>query len=75
MHQQRGFEPVTSLRGHSGGRGVNLQDDCDAGHGSVLVQGDLLAGLDVRPVGGSQRHEANSGSSAELENGHVLDPE
>lgn len=65
----------TSSSGPGGGRAMNLQDDCGASHGSVLVHGDLLAGLDVRPVGGGEGHEANRGSAAGLQMGHIFNPE
>ncbi|WP_229891761.1 hypothetical protein [Streptomyces lavendofoliae] len=61
--------------GCAGGGAVNLQNDRGAGHGAVLVHGDPLAGLDVRPVRGREGHETDCGPPAGLQRGHVLDPE
>lgn len=45
VHRQGGCPRVTSSRGNDGGSAVKLDDACCAGRGSVLVEGDLLAGL------------------------------
>lgn len=48
-------------------RAVNLPNDRGHGHGSVLVQGDLPAGLNGRPAGGGEQKSIPGGLPLSLD--------
>ncbi|MFI7236062.1 hypothetical protein [Streptomyces cyaneofuscatus] len=63
------------LCGERGRGALDLQDNCRACHGLVLMHGDHLAGLKVLPLRRVQGRESYRSLSPGLQGGHELHPE